>query len=195
MGLIRQIFEFFRKVACFNFLRHQKDFLPYFKVAIETVVHRHADDYARQMQVEFDCLTAPIRHPPPEGLNYLNLRDMRTLWDYPYHRLFLTTMLDVCKEYGFDKMDRHDLNLLMYGRREAWRLFRKIVDPEEGDYDVDETVLKNVSAAMARWGTVFLIASGSPYLALKIPTVPSRPPRSDSRRIRAKVRVCVERKG
>lgn len=69
------------------------------------------------------------------------------------------------------------------------------MDPEEGDYDVDETVLKNVSAAMARWGTVLLVASGSPYLALKIPTIPSRSSRSDSRKIRAKVRVCVEGRG
>lgn len=174
MGLIRQIFEFFQKAACYNFVCYKSDYSQYFNIAIETVIHRHPDDYVRQMQVEFDCLTAPIRHPPPEGLNYLNLRDMKTLWDYPYHRLFLITMLEVCKEHGFDKMDRHDLNLLMYGRKEAGRLYRKVVDPEEGDYNVDETVLKNVSAAMARWGTVLLVASGSPHSPLRNPTSPSR---------------------
>lgn len=174
LGLIRRLFEFFRKEACYSHRHYPKEVTHYFRVAIETVVHRHADDYARQMQVEFDCLTAPIRHPPPEGLNYLNLRDMKTLWDYPYHRLFLTTMLDVCKEHGFDKMDRHDLNLLMYARKEVGKLFPIVVDPEDGDYNVDETVLKNVSGAMTRWGTVLLVASGSPCMALRIPTVPSK---------------------
>lgn len=127
------------------------------------------------MEKEFYCLTLPMRGAPPEGISYLNLRDQKRLWDLPYHRLFLVTMLQVCKEVGHLQMNRHDMNLFMYGNIEASKMFRFVHDPRLGDYNVDENLLYSVSCAVQRWGIVlWKIAAG--YDGLKewrIPVPPS----------------------